>query len=66
MSMNTSSGPSLAEQIAELKRERSMRQRVYPKWIASDRMKQEEADRNMRRLDAAIATLECQQMLELE
>lgn len=64
--MNTISGPSIAEQIAELKRERSMRQRVYPKWVAADRMKQEEADRNMTRLDAAIATLERQQMLALE
>lgn len=47
----------LAEQVTELKRELHMRHRVYPKWVASGRMEQREADRHVARLEAAIETL---------
>lgn len=50
--------PSLAAQVAELKRERKMRERVYPFWVQTKKIKQHDADRQMQCLDAAIATLE--------
>jgi hypothetical protein len=50
--------PSLAAQIAELKRERKMRERVYPFWITSKKIRQHDADYQMAALDAAIETLE--------
>jgi len=50
--------PTLAEQIAELKREHAMRQRVYRSWIASGRMKQAAADQYMAGLCAALDTLQ--------
>jgi hypothetical protein len=42
------------EKIACLKREIAMRQRVYTKWVASGRMKQDEANRE---IDTMIAIL---------
>ncbi|HEX7741396.1 MAG TPA: hypothetical protein VF442_02990 [Sphingobium sp.] len=50
--------PSLAAQIAELKREKAMRSRVYPFWVRSRKMRQSDADYQTLCLDAAIATLE--------
>lgn len=50
--------PSIEAQIAELKRERKMRERVYPKWVSGRMMTQHQSDRQMACLDAAIATLE--------
>jgi len=50
--------PSLAAQIAELKRERAMRSRVYPMLVAKGTLKQKNADYQNVALDAAIATLE--------
>ena len=50
--------PTLTEQIAELKREIALRKNVYPKWVASGRMKQAEADRALARMSAACSTLE--------
>lgn len=50
--------PSLAAQVAELKRERVMRSRVYPMLIAKGTLKQRNADYQNVALDAAIATLE--------
>lgn len=35
---------TVTQKIAELKREIAMRHRVYPNWVSSGRMKQEEAD----------------------
>jgi hypothetical protein len=49
--------PSLVDQIAELRRELALRQRVYPQWIAKGSMKQEAADRSMARMQAAHDTL---------
>lgn len=58
MSVVTFPPPTLAAQIAELKRERAMRARVYPHWVATKKMTQAQADRQNQCLDAAIATLE--------
>ena len=49
--------PTLREQISELKRERAMRDRVYPTWVATGKLVQGEAFRRNAALDAAIATL---------
>lgn len=48
--------PSLAAQIAELKRERSLRARVCPVLIGKGTLKQAAADYQTKALDAAIAT----------
>jgi hypothetical protein len=49
----------LAVQIAEIEREISLRRRVYPRWIASGRMKEHDADRHIATLEAVLATLNC-------
>lgn len=49
---------SLSRQLAELRRERRMRDTVYPRLVARREMKQAEADYLNESLDAAIATLE--------
>lgn len=49
---------SIADQIAELKRERSIREQVYPRWIANGTLKAGLAMRRNAALDAAIRTLE--------
>ena len=48
----------LAEQIACVTREIGMRRRVYPRWIQAGRMKQDEADREIARMEAVLATLQ--------
>lgn len=48
----------IKDQIAELKREHAIRQKVYPTWVARERMSQKEADQHLERLSAAITTLE--------
>jgi len=48
----------LSDQIACVTRELGMRRRVYPKWIESGRMKQDEADREIARMEAVLATLQ--------
>jgi hypothetical protein len=48
----------LSDQIAELKRERKQRKRVYPRFITDGKLTRDAADQQMARLDAAIATLE--------
>jgi hypothetical protein len=35
-----------------------MRERVYPKWVAGGRMKQEAADRELAAMRTVLATLE--------
>lgn len=52
--------PDLHMQIAELERERQMRQRVYPRWVEAGKLSQEEADRRNKCLDAAIESLDRQ------
>lgn len=60
MSVNVAKFPpaSLAIQLAELKREKRMRDKVYPHWIATRKISQHEADYQNNALDAAIRTLE--------
>lgn len=48
---------SLKAQIAELRRELTVRRRVFPQWVASGKLDQAEADRRCDRLEAAIASL---------
>jgi len=48
---------TIAEQIKCVRRELAMRQRVYPKWVAGLRMKQEEADRELAAMQAVHDTL---------
>lgn len=50
--------PSLMCQVAELKRERSMRERVYPRLIDNGTLSEEQALYQQRCLDGAIETLE--------
>lgn len=57
-SRGMSSHPSLAEQLAELRREFAVRQRVYPRWVSTKRMTQDEATHSLACLQAAIASLE--------
>ena len=47
----------LRDQIACVIREIGMRRRVYPRWIESGRMHQEESDREIARMEAVLATL---------
>ncbi len=49
---------SIANQLAELKRERKVRERVYAHLIATKKLAKETADYQNRGLDGAIATLE--------
>ena len=46
---------SSAEKLACLEREIAMRRRVYPKWIASGKLKQEKADREIAVMEAVAA-----------
>jgi hypothetical protein len=48
----------LARQIACVRREVSMRKRVYPRWVQNSKMTQEEADRQIATMEAVQATLE--------
>ncbi len=47
----------LAEQIRCVGREIGLRRNVYPKWVASGRMKQQDADREIAAMEAVLATL---------
>lgn len=58
MNVATFPPPSLPAQLAELKRERQMRDRVYPHMIASRKIDVEKAAHNNRGLDGAIKTIE--------
>jgi len=58
MNIATFRPASLQAQLAELKRERSMRAKVYPHLIASGKLDRNTADYQTRGLDGAIVTLE--------
>lgn len=45
------------QMISAVKRELAMRDRVYPQWVANGRMKQDEADRERRRMRAVLKLL---------
>jgi hypothetical protein len=48
---------SLDEQIKEVGREIGMRKNVYPKWVASGRLSQAQADKQLAAMEAAYASL---------
>lgn len=49
---------SLDDQIACVRREIGLRERVYPKWVAAGKMKADAADQEIARMRAVIETLE--------
>jgi hypothetical protein len=49
---------SLDAQIRSVKREVLMRQNVFPRWVALGRMKQADAERELRAMQAVVTTLE--------
>jgi hypothetical protein len=49
---------SIEDQIACVRREIKMRQRVFPRWVAEGRKSQEEADREIRTMQDVQASLE--------
>jgi hypothetical protein len=48
---------SFAEQTACVRREIAMRERVYPKWVGTGRMKAEAAEREIAAMRAVLQTL---------
>lgn len=51
-------GVSMLDQIKCVRREISMRERVYPRWIEQGKLKQEVADRELAHMRAVLDTLE--------
>ena len=49
---------TLAEQIACVRREIAMRERVYPKWVEGGRMKQADANRELETMKAVLETVQ--------
>lgn len=49
---------TIESQIACVRREISMRRKVYPRWVSAGKMTQDEADRQIATMEAAMATLE--------
>lgn len=47
----------LAAQIKCVEREIGMRERVYPRWVASKKMSQQKADAEIAAMNAVLATL---------
>jgi hypothetical protein len=50
--------PTIADQVACVKREIALRARVYPKWVFAGKMKQAAADRELATMRAVLATVE--------
>lgn len=48
---------TIEQQIASVRRELALRQRVYPKWVAAGRMKQGAADQEIAAMQAVHDTL---------
>lgn len=48
----------LERQIACVRREVGMRRHVYPRWVATSKMSQDDADRQIATMEAVQATLE--------
>lgn len=48
---------TIEEQIKAVEREIGMRRRVYPNWVASKRMSQEKADKEIAAMEAVLETL---------
>lgn len=49
---------NIADQIACIEREIKQRKRVYPRWVEQEKMTQALADREMKRMEDVLATLE--------
>lgn len=49
---------ALADQIACVRREIALRNKVYPRWVEKGRMHQEQADRELEAMIAVLATLQ--------
>lgn len=49
---------SLADQIACVEREITMRQRVYPNWVTRGRMTESNARKEIQRMQAVLETLQ--------
>ncbi len=49
---------TIDEQIAEVKREIAMRQKVYPKWIDADSLKKSKADFQILAMEAVLVSLQ--------
>lgn len=49
---------ALADQIACVRREIALRNKVYPRWIEKGRMHQTQADREIETMIAVLATLQ--------
>jgi hypothetical protein len=49
---------TLVEQIAEVRREIALRERVYAKQVAAGTLKPEQADKQIGRMRAVLATVE--------
>lgn len=56
--MNMTPAITLADQRACVVREIGLRKSAYPKWVASGRLKQEEADRQLACMEAVLVTLD--------
>ena len=48
---------TIEDQIKAVEREIGMRRRVYPNWVASKRMSQEKADKEIAAMEAVLETL---------
>lgn len=48
---------TIEDQIKAVEREIGMRRRVYPNWVASKRMSQEKADKEIAATEAVLETL---------
>lgn len=49
---------TLADQIAELKRELALRRRVYPRWVENGKLSYEMSTHRIGAMQAAVETLE--------
>ena len=49
---------ALADQIACVRRELAMRQRVYPRWVSAGKMTQADSDREITAMIAGLTTLQ--------
>lgn len=49
-----------ADKLACVKRELSMRERVYPRWVENKKMTQQQADRETAAMRAIVADYEAQ------
>lgn len=57
---------SLQDQLKCVKREAAMRRNVYPKWVASGKWTQEQANREIAAMDAVVETIQRRLSLAVE